>query len=128
MDFNSLGLFVLRLFVGGSLAINHGLPKLLDFSAKMNSFPDPLGFGSPISLSLIIIAEFLCSVAIIFGIFTRVTVVPLIIAMSVAFFVFHAHDPFATKELAYLYLVCFVSIFCTGAGKYSVDGIFRGVK
>ncbi len=47
MDFNALGLLILRVGFGATMAIQHGLPKLLDFSNKMNTFPDPLNIGSP---------------------------------------------------------------------------------
>lgn len=128
MDFNSLGLLILRASFGLTMAINHGLPKLFGFSNKMYSFPDPLGIGSTLSLSLAVSAEFLCAIAVVLGIFTRITTVPLIATMAVAFFIVHMKDPFASKELAFLYLVVFSTIFCTGAGKYSVDSIFRGIK
>ncbi len=128
MDFTSLGLLILRVIFAGTMAINHGLPKLFDFSNKMYTFPDPIGIGSTLSLSLAVSAEFLCAIALILGIFTRVLALPLIATMAVAFFIVHAHDPFAKKEMAFLYMMAFSSIFCAGAGKYSVDSIFRGVK
>jgi putative oxidoreductase len=128
MDFTSLGLLILRVSFASIMAINHGLPKLFDFSNKMYTFPDPIGIGSTLSLSLAVSAEFLCAIALILGIFTRILALPLIATMAVAFFIVHAHDPFAKKEMAFLYMMAFSSIFCAGAGKYSVDSIFRGVK
>lgn len=126
MDFTSLGLLFIRLGFAGTMAIYHGLPKLLQFSAKMHSFPDPIGLGSVMSLSLAVFAEFLCSILVAIGIFTRYTVVPLVITMLVAFFVVHAADPFIKKELAFLYLIAFLAILSCGPGKFSADGLFRG--
>jgi putative oxidoreductase len=128
MDFTSLGLLILRVALGLDMALVHGLPKLLGFTSKMGTFPDPLGLGSTLSLSLAVGAEFLCAIALVLGVFTRIVSVPLILTMATAFFVFHRFDTWDHKELAFLFLVGFTTLFCTGAGRYSVDAIFRGVK
>ena len=41
--------------------------------------------------------------------------------MAVAALIVHAEDPFGTKEKALMYALCFLVIFFTGAGKYSLD-------
>lgn len=128
MDFNSFGLLLLRVFFAGTLALRHGLPKLMDFSNKMYSFPDPIGIGSTTGLVLSIGAELFCSIFVILGLFTRFAVVPIIFTMAVAFFIVHSSDPFAKKELAALFLASFVVILITGPGKYSADGVLRGVR
>lgn len=128
MDFTSLGLLFIRIAFAGSMALMHGLPKLLDFSNKMHNFPDPIGLGSVASLSLAVTAEFLCAILVLIGIFTRFSVAPLVICMAVAFFVVHGADPFAKKELAFLYLAAFSAVLAAGPGKFSADGLFRGLK
>ena len=128
MDFNALGLLILRVGFGATLAMQHGLPKLLDFSNKMNSFPDPLNIGSSFSLSLALGAELVCAIALVFGFFTRFAAFALIITMGVAFFIFHGADPIAKKELALLYFLAFCAIFACGPGAYSADAVFRRVR
>lgn len=128
MDFNALGLLILRVGFGVTMAVQHGWPKLADFSNKMNTFPDPLHVGSPLSLSLTIGAEFLCAIALALGIFTRFAAVALIILFGIAFFIIHSNDPLAKKELALLYLLAFSSIFACGPGAYSADALFRRVR
>lgn len=128
MDFTALGLLILRVGFGATMAICHGLPKLLDFSGKLHTFPDPIGLGSPISLSLTVSAEFLCAVLVVVGIFTRFAAAPIVFAMAVAFFIIHGADPFMKKELAFLYLLGFSAIMAAGPGRYSADGMVRGVK
>jgi putative oxidoreductase len=128
MDFTSLGLLILRVGFAGCIVVRHGLPKLLDFGNKLYTFPDPIGLGSPISLALAVSAEFLCGILIVIGIFTRFAAVPLVIFMSVAFFIVHSADPFAQKEMAFLYLLAFLSILVAGPGRYSADGLVRDVR
>jgi putative oxidoreductase len=128
VDFNALGLLILRVGFGATMAVQHGLPKLLDFSNKMKTFPDPLHLGSGLSLSLALGAELVCAILIIVGIFTRWAAFPLAINMGVAFFLIHGLDPMAKKELALLYFLAFSAIVACGPGAYSADAVFRRVR
>lgn len=116
----SLGLLILRLGIGG-LMLTHGYPKLMRLFSGDIKFGDPLGIGGEISFILIVFAEFLCSILIMLGIYTRLAAIPLIIAMATAAFIHHAADPLNVKELALLYLVVYVCLLFTGSGKYAVD-------
>ena len=108
----------------GMLFLNHGIEKWMNFNIMVETFPDPLWLGSTISLILVIFAEVFCAFAFIFGIFFRIALIPMIINMSVAFFVVHSDMPLSIKELSLLYLIIFVACFIAGPGRYSVDHIF----
>jgi putative oxidoreductase len=41
--------------------------------------------------------------------------------MLVAFIIAHDGDPFGKKEKSFLYLITFIFIYFSGAGKYAVD-------
>lgn len=112
--------FVLRLIAGGAM-LSHGIPKLLAFGTLSANFFDPLGLGSYISLILSIGAEVGCSLLLILGLFTRLALLPLLFTMLMAFFVIHATDPFAVKELAMTYITIYIAIFSLGAGRFSLD-------
>lgn len=116
---------VLRILVG-VMMLTHALPKfnLLISGGEIN-FPDPIGLGSGLSFFLIVFAEFVCSIFIIVGLGTRLSTIPLIFAMFVAAFVFHAGDPFASKEMAILYLLIYLTLLFTGGGKVSVDYLMQ---
>ena len=114
------GLLVLRLGMSG-LMLTHGLPKFMNLVQGNMDFPDPIGLGSTLSLILTVIGEAICPLLIIIGFKTRLASIPTIITMAVAVFVVHGADPIATKEKALLYLVGFIVIALTGAGKFSVD-------
>jgi putative oxidoreductase len=87
----SFSLLVLRLATGG-LMIPHGFDKLIHFVAQSKDFPDPLGVGSVVSLSLVIFAEFFCAALLIAGLMTRLVVIPLVVTMAVAVFITHHGD------------------------------------
>ena len=93
--FISVILLVVRI-VFGILMMNHGIDKWANYQELSTVFPDPLGIGSPLSLGLAIFGE-------------------------LAFFIVHGNDPFAVKELAFVYLVVFVLMYIIGPGKFAVD-------
>ena len=118
----SLFLLALRILLGVSF-LSHGVQKWANFEVLSTSFPDPLGVGSTVSLGLAIFGEVACSVGFIFGALYRLALIPMIFTMGMAFFVIHGNDPFAAKELAFIYLVIFILMYITGPGKFSVDRI-----
>ncbi|MCH2488650.1 MAG: DoxX family protein [Flavobacteriales bacterium] len=114
------GLLILRVGVS-ILMLFHGIPKLLEVIQGNFEFGDPIGLGPVISKIGAVIGEAICPILIIIGVRTRLATIPTIITMAVAAFIVHGSDPIQRKELALLYLVAFVAIALTGAGKYSID-------
>lgn len=118
---NDLGLLLLRVAFGGLMLAGHGWGKLMTFGEKAATFPDPLGVGSTISLSLCIGAEVFCSLLVILGLLTRLAVLPLMFTMGVAILIIHADDPWRNKEFALLFFIPYLVLLFTGAGNYSLD-------
>ena len=114
----SFGLLILRVAIC-AMMLTHGLYKLSHFSDMSQNF-NPIGIGGTLSLSLVIFAEVFCSIAVLLGLFTRLAVIPLIVAMCVAVFS-HAGQAFSAKELALLYLTFYTAILMMGPGRYSID-------
>ena len=113
-------LLLLRVIIG-FLFLKHGLEKWNNFELLQNTFPDPWGISSRSSLILAIFSELICSIGFILGFLFRLATLPMITTMGVAYFMVHSNDPFATKELAFIYLVLFLILLITGPGKYSID-------
>ena len=118
----SVLLLVMRIFFG-IMFLTHGYDKLMAHATIADGFADPLGLGSILSFWMVVFAELVCSLALIFGILQRVVLIPMIITMIVAFFVVHGEMPFAAKELSFIYMMVFVLLFITGPGKYSFDAV-----
>ena len=116
----SLGLLLLRVAIGGMMLV-HGLPKLMNLLSGSIEFADPLGLGPQLSLVLAVGAEVGCSLLLIFGLFTRLATLPLIVTMTVAVLIIHADDPYSKKEMALLYLVPYLTLLFSGAGQFSLD-------
>jgi putative oxidoreductase len=124
-----IGLLILRAVPGLLLFLAHGWTKMTRIPEIFESFPDPVGVGSPLSAGLAIFAEVVCALLVVIGLFTRLAAVPIVILLLVAAFIVHADDPWGKKEFALIYGVPFLVLIFTGAGKYSFDSlIYDGKK
>lgn len=120
-------LFLLRVGLG-IMMLTHGLPKLFHYNKIAPDFFDPFHVSSHLSLGVVIFSEVICSVFLIFGLFTRVLVIPLIIQMVIIIFIVHMPDGFSRQELPIHYLLGYIIILIMGAGKISLDGILSRRK
>ena len=124
--FYDLGILVLRIISGSIMFFAHGLGKITSFSDMLHNFADPFGLGTEITFIVAVLAEGICSILIVLGLFTRLAVLPLIITMLTAAAIVHANDPFNVAELPYLYAAIFFTILITGPGRYSIDASLYG--
>jgi len=118
------GMLLLRMGAG-IIMLPHGYSKLVHFAEKKNSFMNFLGIGSTLSLLLVIFAEFFCSMFLILGLFTRLSVIPLIISLSVVVFKVNNGNFAGDAAEPALLLCCFLVILMCGPGKASVDGLIN---
>ncbi len=117
----SISMFFLRVASGIMMMIPHGFDKLNNFSKYSAKFADPFHIGSSLSLSLDIFAEFFCAILVMIGFLTRLSAIPLIIAMTVALFYAHKGDLFGAGEKAVLFLIIYITVLIAGPGRYSID-------
>lgn len=120
-----IGLLLARIFIGLSMAIAHGLPKLQDPSGIIKG-TTAMGFPLPIAFAwAAILAEFLGGIMLALGLLTRPSAFLIASTMGVAAFVAHASDPFKSKELAMAYLFAGILFICTGGGRFSIDKLIK---
>ena len=131
----SIGLLILRVGICIFMA-NHGYGKYQMLQAgEIEKFVDPWGvMSNRTALIMTIVAELACPVLVAIGFLTRLATIPTIFAMATAVFLVHTKDPWfmsATsngKEPAMLFLIPYLTLLFTGAGRYSVDGMIWPVK
>lgn len=131
----SLGILVLRMLIGLMMLFGHGIPKIQNFDAILNSKhgfyqPDffPLSLlSAKASLLLAIGAEVVASSLLVLGLMTRPAAFVFGFSMVVAAFGALGAAPWIatgtepSKELALLYLIPIIAIILSGAGGYSLD-------
>lgn len=127
-NYSNLGHFWLLCFrvCAGAFLMTHGLAKLkMLFSNESIEFLNLFGLGVTFSLTLAVFAELICAFLVILGLFTRIASIPIIITMLVAIFIVHQGQEFSHKELAYLYLLVYLTLLVFGSGKFSVDKLIK---
>ncbi|MBC8054915.1 MAG: DoxX family protein [Sphingobacteriaceae bacterium] len=122
-----LAALLLRLIFGGVMA-HHGYSKFIAYDTILPMFGDIIGIGSKLSFNLVIFAELFCALFVVIGFLTRLSVIPILITMIVAFFIAHGKDPFQMKEVAFLFMTLSVVIFILGSGRFSIDKLIFGNK
>lgn len=116
-----IGYTLFRVFVGATMAYQHGYAKLQD-PAKIIGGAAKLGMPLPEVMGwLALLSELVGGICIALGLLTRPAAFFLGVTMAVAAFMMHGADPFATKELALLYLACCVVIAFFGSGRFAID-------
>jgi putative oxidoreductase len=129
-----LGLLLIRLIIGLLMAF-YGLEKLLHFNEMAasdfwNKDVSFLGLKGKVPLALTIFAELICSVTLILGLFTRVSLFFLAFCMAYIFLVvfpfsiLNKGDNGYTFNDTFVYFVIYLGLFFTGPGKYSLDKMF----
>lgn len=120
-----LGLLLIRLGFGLTLAFAHGLGKIPPSAGFVDGvaaigFPLPTLFAWAAGL-----AEFVGGLLLAFGLLTRPAGLFVAFTLGVAAFGRHAGDAFADRELALLYFVVGIAFAIMGAGRYALDTSIR---
>jgi len=119
-----LALLLLRVWLGTSMLIIHGWPKLLKLTSGEHKFPDPLHIGTVPSLTLAVVGEVAGAILLVLGLWGRLAAFMLATTMGVAWAMTHQMKLVGegSGELAFIYLAGFLAILIAGSGKFSVDG------
>lgn len=119
-----LALLLLRLWLGLSMLVLHGWPKLQKLTGGSHEFADPFGIGALPSLVIAVATEVGGSILLVLGVFGRFAALMLASTMGVAWGITHQmklSGP-GSGELAFIYLAGFIVIVLAGTGKYSAEG------
>lgn len=123
-------LAILRVVVGLVFMV-HGWNKfMVGFDAVSESF-GKMGIPVPMPAAVTVaIVELLCGLALILGLYVRLTSLPLMVVMIVAIFVTHLPNGFFVGNSGYEYtlvlLTCLVVFALTGGGRPALDQVVGG--
>jgi len=118
-----VGLTLVRVGFGLSLALAHGLGKLSHPDQFVNGLTHG-GFPAPALLGWVaILSEFAGGLLLALGLFARPAAAFVIGTLGVAAFHVHATDPYQKKELALAYVVIGLAILIAGPGRFSLDAL-----
>jgi putative oxidoreductase len=119
-----LGLALVRVGFGLSLAFAHGLGKISHpdqfiGGLTQGGFPLPVFFGWAAILS-----EFAGGLLLALGLLARPAAAFVVATLGVAAFHVHSADPYQKKELALAYVLVGIAVLVAGPGRFSLDALF----
>lgn len=139
---DAVTLSVLRIGLG-LVMFPHGAQKLLGwfggpgFSGTMNAFTNSLNIPAPIAF-LVIVGEFVASILLLTGLFTRIAALTVAAIMLGAIFIVHAPFGFFMNwsgaqggegfEFHLLALTLAIGVFIGGGGAGSIDRVIEIAK
>ena len=122
---SSLGLLLLRIFLGMNLFLRHGMEKITRFSEMSHHFPDPIHIGSHWSLVYALVCDAICSLLVVLGLGTRFVALIIAVNLGVVFWLVSHHAFWGSQgELLTVYFGGFLALVFTGAGHFSLDWRF----
>jgi putative oxidoreductase len=118
-----LGIALIRIGFGLSLAFAHGLGKISHpdqfvGGLTQGGFPLPALFGWAAILS-----EFAGGLLLALGLLARPAAAFVAATLGVAAFHVHAADPYQRKELALAYVIVALAVLVAGPGRFSLDAL-----
>lgn len=119
-----IGLLILRLGLGLTMAFAHGLGKIPPSEGFVQGAVAGMGLPAPELFAwLAALSEFLGGLLVAVGLLTRPAALAVAGTMAVAFFVTHggALTGENSGELAFVYLVGMLALAFAGAGSYALD-------
>jgi putative oxidoreductase len=116
------GLLVLRVWMGISLFVMHGIEKLFHFHNMIGHFPDPLHVGALTGLIFATLSDGISSLLVMLGLATRLSALIIVINLLVVFAFMHGFSfQQDHAQLVYVYLGGYLAILLAGPGKFSLD-------
>lgn len=129
-SYSNLGRLFIRLFAG-VMFLQFGIRHLVNYHELSLSFPTVMGWSSATCLTLMVIIELLCSLLIMAGFLTRLSVIPPIISMVAAEWYIlrdllpdtsmYGIDSTEPGYLPIMFIGIFLFIIIAGPGKISID-------
>lgn len=128
--YSNMARLFLRLFVG-VMFMQFGIRHLVNFNSLCNDFPTVLGLSHQTCLILMIINELVCSLFIMVGFLTRLSIIPPVVSMIAAeYYILHdllphtslyVIDSIQPGYLPIMFIGIFLFLLLAGPGKISLD-------
>lgn len=122
-----IALFIFRIALSLELIVAHGLKKLGVGLAEAEQVPNPLNLPEAFNSLFADAANLVFPVFVIFGLFTRIAVLPILAVTLTGYFILHWNDALLIKDTPFMYSLCYLFLFFVGPGKYSIDQYLRKI-
>jgi len=122
-----IALLIFRILLSIELIVAHGLKKLGVGVVEAEQVPNPLNLPETFNSLFADAANLVFPVFVIFGLFTRIAIIPILAVTLTGYFILHWNDDLLIKDTPFMYSLCYLFLFFVGAGKYSIDNYLRKI-
>lgn len=126
---NNWVLLGFRVLLSIEMIYAHGLKKIGVGVAVAEQVPNPLHLPEVINNAFAISANIFFPILVVFGLLTRLSVLPILAVTLTGYFVLHFHDAPLVKDTPFMFSLSYLVILFLGAGKYSLDNyLFKKIS
>lgn len=118
---NNWALFGFRILLAVELFRVHGMKKFRGNGGQPEIVPNPLHLPQKLNALVATFSDTVVPLLVIFGIATRLVILPTIGVTAIGYFVVHRNDSVEVRDVPYIYTLCFLFLLCIGAGSISAD-------
>ncbi len=119
--FNNAALLVFRILLAVELFRVHGMKKFRVENGQKEHVPNPLHLPEKLNGLMATFSDTIIPFFIIFGLGTRLAVLPTIGVTAIGYFVVHRNDSLEVRDVPYMYTLSLLLLLALGAGTYSLD-------
>ena len=119
-NYISIYLLIVRLIMG-VLLLQHAVLKIVGTDTFQPVYVDAFGLGVSHPLAFVLCMELFCGFSFLIGFMIRIFIVPMFLIAVYYVFLGVQCEQYALSELAFVYVIVFVSLFIVGSGRYSLD-------
>jgi putative oxidoreductase len=120
-----ISMLLFRILLSAELIIVHGLKKIGVGVTEAEQVPNPFHLPDDLNQGFAIAANLILPILIAAGFLTRLAAIPALIVTLTGYFIVHAGDPIAAKDIPFMYSLSLLLILLLGPGKYAVDKLIN---
>ncbi|MFC0779876.1 DoxX family protein [Flavobacterium sp. HJSW_4] len=120
-SFNNAALLAFRVLLAIELFRVHGMKKFRVQNGEKEHVPNPLHLPEKLNGLVATFSDTIIPFFIIFGLGTRLAVLPTIGVTAIGYFVVHKNDSLEVRDVPYMYTLSLLLLLALGAGTYSLD-------
>ena len=120
-SFNNAALLIFRALLAIELFRVHGMKKFRVENGQKEHVPNPLHLPEKLNGLVATFSDTVIPFFIIFGLGTRLAVLPTIGVTAIGYFVVHKNDSLEVRDVPYMYTLSLLLLLALGAGSYSLD-------
>lgn len=120
-DTNNLIILIFRVLLMLELFRVHGMKKFRVENGEREHVPNPLHLPEKLNSLVATFSDTVVPLLVVFGIATRLVLLPSIGVTAIGYFVVHRKDSVEVRDVPYMYTLSLLFLWAVGPGTYSVD-------